>query len=528
MNCSRLLRCASSRRQAVFALFVFLCLRPGFAQADFGIQVGAFATRGNAERLVTRLNAVGFENVTLWNITHPTRTLVSVLVGPYAEWQQAERVNAVLSAKGWRGFIRAYPAALLTPTQTPVSGPGSETTPEVQRGAVGVDTPPEFLPSETKDTRFEWSGYVALEFRSFFNDPLDPRQHGDNFSLAAEPELYYEWNGGRDSISFVPFFRLDEHDDERSHADIRELTWLTARDGWELRLGNRKVFWGVTESQHLVDIINQTDLVENIDGEDKLGQPMVNLAFIQDWGTVDLFVLPYFRERTFPGAKGRPRVSPRVEPDGTLFESSREEQHIDLAARWSHSIEDWDLGLSHFSGTSRDPRFTLGTLDGGETVLFPIYDLIDQTGADIQVTKESWLWKAEAIRRSGQVDTFFASTAGFEYTFYGVLENAADLGVLVEYLYGNHPRVLSAPFTDDIFTGLRLTLNDVQSTEALVGCIFDVDTSARFCNVEASRRFGDRWVLGMEVRTFNDIPEEDPLYSLRRDDYAQLELAYHF
>jgi len=54
-------------------------------------------------------------------------------------------------------------------------------------------------------------------------------------------------------------------------------------------------FWGVTEFQHLVDIINQTDLVENIDTEDKLGQPMINLALINDWGTVDLFIMPYFR-----------------------------------------------------------------------------------------------------------------------------------------------------------------------------------------------------------------------------------------
>ena len=47
-----------------------------------------------------------------------------------------------------------------------------------------------------------------------------------------------------------------------------------------MRLGLRKVYWGVTESQHLVDVINQTEGVENLDGEDKLGQPMLNLALI--------------------------------------------------------------------------------------------------------------------------------------------------------------------------------------------------------------------------------------------------------
>jgi hypothetical protein len=50
-----------------------------------------------------------------------------------------------------------------------------------------------------------------------------------------------------------------------------------------------------------VDIINQTDLVENIDGEDKLGQPMVHFSYFGDWGVVDFFLLPYLRERTYPG-----------------------------------------------------------------------------------------------------------------------------------------------------------------------------------------------------------------------------------
>ena len=97
-------------------------------------------------------------------------------------------------------------------------------------------------------------------------------------------------------------------DSERTHFDIRELFGLWVFERWELGVGIRKVFWGVTESQHLVDIINQTDLVDSIDGEEKLGQPMVNVSIPHEWGTVDLFILPYFRERTFPGRDGTPQV----------------------------------------------------------------------------------------------------------------------------------------------------------------------------------------------------------------------------
>ena len=65
--------------------------------------------------------------------------------------------------------------------------------------------------------------------------------------------------------------------------DIRELNYLLFGETWEVRLGVDKVFWGTTEFVHLVDIVNQTDLVEDVDGEDKLGQPTVNLSVPSDW-----------------------------------------------------------------------------------------------------------------------------------------------------------------------------------------------------------------------------------------------------
>ena len=36
---------------------------------------------------------------------------------------------------------------------------------------------------------------------------------------------------------------------------------------------------------------------------------MIKASFFRDWGQVDLFYLPYFRERTFPGARRTPSFS---------------------------------------------------------------------------------------------------------------------------------------------------------------------------------------------------------------------------
>jgi len=376
----------------------------------------------------------------------------------------------------------------------------------------------------------EWSGNVSLEYRQFSKEALSSSQFKQYGSIAFQPEWLHEWDNGKQSLNFVPFVRWDQHDEERTHSDIRELSWLKVFEESELRIGLRKVFWGVTESQHLVDVINQTDLVESIDGEEKLGQPMINYALIQDWGTVDIFILPYFRERTFPGVNGRLRSIPHVDTTNPLYESSDKEKHIDSAIRWAHNIGDWDVGLSYFNGTSRAPSF-VPIIDGGGTpiALRPVYNLMQQSGLDLQATIEAWLWKLEVVNRRFKVERYVAATGGLEYTFYGVLGSPSDIGVVVEYLYDDRNLSATTPFEDDLMLGLRWTNNDENDTSVLLGVIADLDDSTRVYSLEASRRIGESWKLNIEARVFNGINDPNSLlYSFRQDDFAQIELAYYF
>ncbi len=398
-----------------------------------------------------------------------------------------------------------------------------------------------FLPSDTREReraraaaqQGKWSGYIAAEGRLFVNDALFPEQESSQLSLSLQPEYYQKWDNGKQSFTFVPFYRYDATDSERTHFDIREMTWLKVGKGHEWRAGIRKVFWGVTESQHLVDIISQTDLVENPDGEEKLGQAMLNLALMRDWGTLDLFVLPGFRQRTFPGLHGRLRLPIRIDSGEALYESSSKWRHIDFAARWSHTLGDWDIGLSHFSGTNREPLYQFGIDAAGQPVLTPYYGLINQTGLDVLVAKGSWLWKLETIYRSGRridklpVD-YVAATTGFEYTFSGVFGSGMDVSMLTEYLYDERGAQATTPFQNDIMLGMRLAVNDAQSTELLMGVIFDTETDTHFISAEGSRRLGDKLKLNIEAKAYNGLKPIDLLYSIRNDNYIQVELARYF
>ena len=146
----------------------------------------------------------------------------------------------------------------------------------------------------------------------------------------------------------------------------------------------------------------------------------------------------------------------------------------------------------------------------------------------MQFTKGGWLWKLEAITRSGQSPRFTALTGGFEYTFANALDSGADIGILAEYLFDDRGDAGPTPFEDDVFIGTRLALNDVQSTSVLAGAIIDPETGASNVLVEASRRLGDSWTVDFEIRGFLGAKSTDPLHGFRKDDHVQLQLTRHF
>jgi hypothetical protein len=383
-------------------------------------------------------------------------------------------------------------------------------------------------PAVADDASWDVAANLDLQSRLFTQDAGWAGQEPDAMQLSLAATAEFRWRNAARSqrAAIVTYARWDQVDTERSLLDLREAYWALRGDTFELLLGANTVFWGVTESVHLVDIINQADAVADIDGEDKLGQPMLNLAVQRDWGLLSLYVLPYFRERSFAGVEGRLRTPLPVAAGAPVYESAAEQRHVDFALRYSHNIGDVDIGLSVFDGTSREPRLLP---DATGDALQPYYDQIEQAGVDLQYTRDAWLWKLEAIARNGYAETFAAAVAGFEYSFYQVAASNADLGVLLEYQYDARGAQEPATIADnDVFVACRLALNDMQDTAVLAGLGYDLDTGETFFNVEAERRIGQSYVLELRARVFAGASPQDITYALASDDYLQLQLSRFF
>ena len=383
----------------------------------------------------------------------------------------------------------------------------------------------------------EVSGRIGIETRVFPESALHPGQASHSSGVVLHPKLYLEDADGK-SVTVAPFFRYDSADPRRTKADLREAFVLlfgeAGNNEWELRVGIDQVFWGVAESRHLVDIINQVDLIENPNEEIKLGQPMAHLTWSGDWGVLELFGLSFHRPRTFPGADGRLRAVFIIDDEHVTYESGADERHLDLAVRYTHSFGLVDIGLSAFDGTNREPTICLPTTLGGAFTQH--YEQIRQFGLDSQITVDAWLLKLEAIRRTGFQNLFCqaeedysALVVGGEYAFYSVWDSPADLSLLAEWNYDERGERATNVFQNDIFLGARYALNDVQSTDVTIGLLEDVDFGTRTVSLEFNRRLTDNWALNVEATAFLKIGEEDFLQrDLKNDSFVGANLSYNY
>ncbi len=407
----------------------------------------------------------------------------------------------------------------------------------------------------THANALDWRGNISSELTYFPEYSVGTENWKLNTSLAAEVELTQDF-ADNIRLTFHPFVRWDQQDDERTRAGVRELLLSTTGETWEFNAGLGTVFWGVTESHNPVDIINQTDSIEDPTGDEKLGQLMLNLKwFSDDYGEFEAFLLPQFEERTFVGENGRPSPGITVDPDLTTFESSDGNDHVGYALRWANSFDVWDLGLHYFDGTSRDPSLTPVVSNTG-AVLAPRYSLLRQAGVDAQGLYGDLAVKAEVIHQTGdEIESHAEAVTGIEYTLVGFLSplqeneklpedwctpdtrnpfkklacnDRLDLGLVLEYLWDQRGTDSNQPFQNDLLAGFRFAFNDAASSDALFGIVQDLDEGATTLSLEASTRLFESYRLTILGQKFLNTTDDTVFNAFENESFIQLDFSYFF
>ena len=434
-------------------------------------------------------------------------------------------------------------------------------------------------------------GLLALLLSASAHADLDLRLEADSRWFTAQSRTDaalaagLRWDGeprpGERAVLEL-FARADAREDARSRGDVREAYYEVRSGALTTRLGARRVFWGVTESRHLVDVVNQSDLADDLDGEAKLGQPMLEFTLATAPGTLALYALPAFRERRLPGPGG-PLVYPfPLALDETRIVARGGALHTDYAARAATQLGALDLAVSWFDGIGREPRILPclrqgsgfpGTGDGANCDLFesvraaaptpnaltpilqalglvpsneevaaeleararanlvlvPEYRRERRLGLEAQFIHEALALKFEGLVRDSRGARSYAGVLGAEYTLGGLgSAGAQDLGLIVELLRDTQSELLSARYDHEVFLGGRWALNDVAGTQALGGVLLDSTGDGQTYSLEGSRRLGDDWKLSLRLRAFTGGTRNDIADVVRDADELRLTLERFF
>lgn len=380
--------------------------------------------------------------------------------------------------------------------------------------------------SKSKKIEVDKSIEIGTDILTFFKEGTYLDQKIFYPSLYVRPKFSLDWTTNNHSITFEGFARYDPNGNSRTHWDIREFYYQTYNNNWEFNFGIKRYFWGKLETVHLVDVINQVDFLEGLDGDEKLGQPILEAIYSSSIGDFSLIAMPYFRTIDFGNQAGRPRTPEVITDEQISYGSELEKWHPSFALRWSHFIGDLDVGLHYFYGNAREPLILFNA--NGFGLQYPV---VNQAGIDAQLIVNNMLLKLESMYRAGDfenLDNIFTLGAGVEYTFGNVNRKGLDIGILAEYLYDNRRELSFSSLDNDLFIGSRIALNNEASTELIFGVFKDLSKSSFIGRAEASQRLPKDFKLSLNIQFFAKVDPSEFVYLFRNDSNVEVEVIKFF
>ena len=360
---------------------------------------------------------------------------------------------------------------------------------------VAVAEESDFSPLKPWTYPENWQNTLSVQGFWFPDEGL-PEQSDYNFSLAYEGQYRQRIEGARAQFNVQPFLRLDQQDSNRSHADMRELSVTYLGRGWTLRGGIGQVTWGNSVLYSLVDVINQRDLIE-ADQQSKLGQPLLEYVQKNESSTLSLYVLPGFREATFPSKSGRPRTPIFIDSDESIVDDTQQAP-FDYAIRWEKNIENFYLATSFFSGLSRVPRFEFN-FDFKDPKIIPVYETVDQFGLELQWLVRRWAFSAEAISRKGDAPNYDQFKLGIEHQWNAMFGSGWDLFSTLEYIEESENEYSTSFLNNDYIAGLQLKFNDLYDTSLALAWIYDPYSKEEGVNFSFNRAINDKWDFNISL-----------------------------
>jgi hypothetical protein len=329
-----------------------------------------------------------------------------------------------------------------------------------------------------------------------------------DISLAVRPYFKTEGLDGAFVLTLAPSAVLDAADSRRTMGDIGDGKIEFQRGTWSLAIGLNLLAWDTADMGHPFGKVNHAAISQNLTLEDKLAQPMLQVAKTTRYGDFSIIWMPYLREPALQALSQPYRTDLPVRPENARYRVGNDAWYQSFALRWSHAVSEFE-GASAYIDMQRDAQLEPISFDGGgePTALRPLVGNAMHFGVTASHVAGPTLWKVEA---AGRIDAFSRSygsanyctvSGGLEYTMLGARSSDAHLDLVLEGSLDSRGETAPVTYDDDAVYGVRLGIDkDSDSSLLLLGAT-DLESGGTSVRLEAEHQIAGQWSMRLEGRT---------------------------
>lgn len=389
----------------------------------------------------------------------------------------------------------------------------------------------------------EIEGVSGVEMQSFLLHPES--KHKNSITLYEELEAAYSADEftlyGKLSAQQDYYDLAGDGSNRRTFLRLDELYGSYELEEGSLRAGRSVLFWGALEARNIVDVFNPQELRNDPFATDKLGVWNASYTHYTERGEISLIAKLYEEDQPMAAAPYAYYFFPEFTTYDEELKSEASRYRPTLYLGWTGSTESeypLDYALIFQHGYDSQRYFALDSTQFPPEFTQHAY-LVNKVMSYNTLVVGATLVKLEALYADvidePLISDYAHGALGVEHTLQP-FEGGAELGLIAEYY--RYKRFESGTYSDldlfetfqnDLFLGLRLTLNDVADSSFVGGVVADLAYTEQSWFAEFTTRLGESFRLNVDYRYIEPSKSEATAFALlQRHQRIGAAVGYYF
>jgi len=491
------------------------------------------------------------------------KSVNAVRCGCYNRYGEAKREQKRLS-KDYNGSIiiktykyrfkkpmpkRSEVQEQTAPDAVPVTNEAPETSQEqnITQNRVEEENSVEKEPEEPGFMDYmTYRGDLNWITQSYLIAPAD--KNPENITINADLEATYK----KDALQLRTKVKLQQDlndmesgakDTHRSYARIDELYGAYEFEDSRVLVGKNIRFWGALEVRNISDVFNPYDLRADPFYKTKLGVINAEYTRYTETGELSFIVQLYEQPREMSAYPYVYYYFPQDIKYSKDLKTQYGRYRPNIYVKYSDSYEgdeySLDYNLIFQNGYDSQRYYTTHMTANNELETNEHAYLVNKFISYDTLVSGATLYKLEAIYtdvlNNDQISDYTHLGLGLEHTIAQVYDEA-DLGLLAEYYSYNTvdgskrgDLQLFEVFQNDLFLGLRYSLNKGDDSSLIGGGIFDLDYDEDVYYFEYNTRIADTYKINFDYHYIEPSKKYPTVFNLMgRHQRISLKVGYYF